>query len=326
VVEAVRRQAGQIVHAQQNIFHASAPLAQLVERLAGGVMPPHLQQFFFCNSGSEAVDNAVKVARAATGRTNIISFDGGFHGRTIGAMSLTTSKTIYRWGPGGAGLGAGFAGGSGRQPGDRRWAGWGAASPAAGLMGAGAVEPAAQEGIRALGSCRGPLPAGVPAGCLQGTSGGGGLHRCSPGSPRRCHRQPGAAQAIGLGATRPPAPTPPHPTHPRRQGFQPLMPGTFTAPYPYCLHCKVQQQGGYEGYPLPPDCPPFSHPSARSCCMAPAEALEWMLKQQTAPQETAAIIIEPVLGERGPPEPSTVSRAFVWRSRLHPGHLTAPHA
>lgn len=96
VVEAVRRQAGEIVHAQQNIFHAHSSLAQLVDRLAGGVMPSNLQQYFFCNSGSEAVDNAVKVARAATGRPNVIAFDGGFHGRTIGAMSLTTSKTIYR--------------------------------------------------------------------------------------------------------------------------------------------------------------------------------------------------------------------------------------
>lgn len=77
------------------------------------------------------------------------------------------------------------------------------------------------------------------------------------------------------------------------------MPGTFTAPYPYCLHCKVQQGSSYSGYPLHPDCQPFMDPAARSCCMAPVESLEWMLKQQTAPQETAALILEPVLGEGG---------------------------
>lgn len=46
-------------------------------------------------SGSEAVENAVKLARHATKKTNIIVFQGGYHGRTLGAMSLTTSKTIY---------------------------------------------------------------------------------------------------------------------------------------------------------------------------------------------------------------------------------------
>eukprot|EP00882_Tetradesmus_deserticola_P008730 GHRQ01009207.1.p1 GENE.GHRQ01009207.1~~GHRQ01009207.1.p1 ORF type:complete len:109 (+),score=39.78 GHRQ01009207.1:1093-1419(+) len=59
-------------------------------------MPPLLNKYFYCNSGSEAVDNAVKIARAATGRDCIIAFDGGFHGRSIGAMALTSSKVIYR--------------------------------------------------------------------------------------------------------------------------------------------------------------------------------------------------------------------------------------
>ena len=64
-------------------------------------MPPGLDRFFFANSGSEAVDNAVKIARAHTGRTNVIAFEHSFHGRTFGAMALTNSNTSYRQGGGG---------------------------------------------------------------------------------------------------------------------------------------------------------------------------------------------------------------------------------
>ncbi len=134
------------------------PQVALLDRLLD-ITPPHLSRFFFANSGSEVVENAVKLARAHTGRTNIIAFDvraaafaaplcappavtapafpvqspsecpsshqlamsavllfrvslesalcwmdecvssqGGYHGRTMGAMALTSSKTIYRQG------------------------------------------------------------------------------------------------------------------------------------------------------------------------------------------------------------------------------------
>jgi len=178
VVKAVQEQAATIVHAQQNVFGAHEKMVELADRL-NDVMPPHLSRYFLCNSGAEAVDNAVKIARSYTGRPNIIAFDGGFHGRTIGSMALTTSKTVYR------------------------------------------------------------------------------------------------------------------------QGFAPLMPGVFIAPYPYCLHCKVQEAWGHSGYKLAPDMPPFDSPDSRKCCNSPLEALDWMLKMQTAPQETAAVILEPVLGEGG---------------------------
>lgn len=56
------------------------------------------RRYFFCNSGAEGVENAIKVARAATGRQNIISFFNGYHGRTNATMALTTSKTVYRVG------------------------------------------------------------------------------------------------------------------------------------------------------------------------------------------------------------------------------------
>ena len=56
---------------------------------------PSLDTFFFWNSGAEAMEGAVKVARSATGRQNIIAMQGGYHGRTFGAMALTRSKVIY---------------------------------------------------------------------------------------------------------------------------------------------------------------------------------------------------------------------------------------
>ena len=61
---------------------------------------PSLDQFFFWNSGSEAVEAAMKVARKATGRQNIIAFQGAYHGRTMGSGALTKSKTIYTQGMG----------------------------------------------------------------------------------------------------------------------------------------------------------------------------------------------------------------------------------
>ncbi|KAF8638961.1 hypothetical protein AX17_001822 [Amanita inopinata Kibby_2008] len=59
---------------------------------------PSLDSFFFWNSGSEAVEAALKMARICTGRQNIITMQGAFHGRTFGAMAITKSKTIYALG------------------------------------------------------------------------------------------------------------------------------------------------------------------------------------------------------------------------------------
>ncbi|UCF60148.1 MAG: aspartate aminotransferase family protein [Anaerolineaceae bacterium] len=156
VVRAVQEQAGKLLHGQANIvFHP--PLLALVEELRS-ILPPKLDGIFFSNSGAEAVEGAVKLARVATGRPNVIVFQGSFHGRTVGTMSLTTSKTIYR------------------------------------------------------------------------------------------------------------------------AGYQPLMPGVFVAPYPYAYRY------GWE-------------PKVTSAwCL---EELRHLFITQTAPQETAAILIEPVLGEGG---------------------------
>jgi 4-aminobutyrate aminotransferase-like enzyme len=67
----------------------------------GKILPPGFPsdyQVLFANSGAESIENAIKVARAATGRQTVIVFKGGFHGRTLAAGSLTTAKYIYRSG------------------------------------------------------------------------------------------------------------------------------------------------------------------------------------------------------------------------------------
>ncbi len=156
VVEAIRKQAGLLLHGQANII-VHEPLLQLVEEMQT-IVSPTLDGFFFSNSGAEAVEGALKLARQASGKPNVIVFQGSFHGRTVGTMSLTTSKTIYR------------------------------------------------------------------------------------------------------------------------AGYQPLMPGVFVAPYPYALRFGWDEAE-----------------TTRFCL----QELELMLISQTAPQETAAILIEPVLGEGG---------------------------
>ena len=156
VVEAIRKQAGLLIHGQANIV-IHQPMLELIHELRS-IVPESLDGYFFTNSGAEAIEGALKLARHATGRTNIIVFQGSFHGRTVGTMSLTTSKTIYR------------------------------------------------------------------------------------------------------------------------VGYQPLMPGVFVAPYPYAYRYG------------------WSDNQTTQWCL---EELEYLLISQTAPQETAAILIEPVLGEGG---------------------------
>jgi 4-aminobutyrate aminotransferase len=137
------------------IYHH--PLLDLVGELRQ-IVHPSLDGFFFSNSGAEAIEGALKLARQATGRPNVIVFQGSFHGRTVATMSLTTSKTIYR------------------------------------------------------------------------------------------------------------------------AGYQPLMPGVFVAPFPYAYRF------GWD-----------AETTSRWCL----DELDFLLNTQTAPQETAAILIEPVMGEGG---------------------------
>ncbi|MFA7404531.1 MAG: aspartate aminotransferase family protein [Pelobacteraceae bacterium] len=128
--------------------------------LLTSITPPGLDRLFFSNSGAEAVEGAIKLARYVTGRQGIIAFGGAFHGRTLGALSLTSSNARYR------------------------------------------------------------------------------------------------------------------------ERYAPLLPSIYHAPYPVCRHC------------------PFGCP-AEGCDLGCLAYLEEMLRRYVSPQEVAAIIIEPVLGEGG---------------------------
>ncbi len=96
IVAAIRQQAEKIIHAQANIFGNPAVL-ELSERLIA-VLPPPLDQVMFSNSGAEAVEGAIKLARSFTGRPAVIAFRGGFHGRTAGTMAITSSRVRVRGG------------------------------------------------------------------------------------------------------------------------------------------------------------------------------------------------------------------------------------
>ena len=167
VVAAIQEQAAKIIHAQANIVYHE-PMIRLSQELAT-IVPEKLDSFFFSNSGAEAVEGAVKLARAASGKPNIVVFQGSFHGRTHATMTMTTSKTIYR------------------------------------------------------------------------------------------------------------------------AGYQPLVPGIFVAPFPYSYYYGWDDETTVE----------FCH-----------RELKRLLKSQTAPEETAAVVVEPVLGEGGyvVPPPSFLPR------------------
>ena len=96
VVEAAQRQVATLIHGQYTtVLHR--PLLTLVDRMSE-VLPAGLDRMFFANSGSEAVEAALRLARMSTGRPNVIVFHGGFHGRTVAAASMTTSGTKFRSG------------------------------------------------------------------------------------------------------------------------------------------------------------------------------------------------------------------------------------
>ncbi|KAK4047427.1 hypothetical protein OIO90_006172 [Microbotryomycetes sp. JL221] len=161
VTKAAQDQCATLVHGQVNIGF-NKPYLGLIEKLIPNMPHPSLDTFFFWNSGAEAVEASIKLARQATGKQNVIVVQGSYHGRTFGTMAMTKSKTIYG------------------------------------------------------------------------------------------------------------------------EGFGPLMPGVFTTPYPYWHQVGVPQ----------------STPVDQLVKQALYQ-LELVLKQQTAPRDTACVIIEPVLGEGG---------------------------
>ncbi len=95
IVAAAHNQLDQVWHGGGTFRYDSYVTA--AEQLAS-VAPEPIDMFFFMNSGAEAVEAAVKLARHTTGRQGVVVFRGGFHGRTMGAVSYTTSSVRYRTG------------------------------------------------------------------------------------------------------------------------------------------------------------------------------------------------------------------------------------
>lgn len=100
VVGAIENQARDLLHYCCSDFYVPV-YAEVCEMLAASA-PMHPARVFLANSGTEAVEAAVKVARHHTGRPNLIAFFGAFHGRSIGSLALTASKAKYRSGFGAA--------------------------------------------------------------------------------------------------------------------------------------------------------------------------------------------------------------------------------
>ncbi|MDX1412824.1 MAG: aspartate aminotransferase family protein [Candidatus Promineifilaceae bacterium] len=89
VVQAVSDQATRLITCQELFYNDRR--AELLENL-GRIMPDGIDRFFLCNSGTEAVEGAIKFARLSTGRPQVIAAMRGFHGRTLGALSATHKK------------------------------------------------------------------------------------------------------------------------------------------------------------------------------------------------------------------------------------------
>ena len=94
VVQAIKDSADTLIHGPSGviIYESILKLAYELQQ----ILPPKLDNFFFANSGTEAIEGAIKLAKYATQRPYVVSFTGCFHGRSIGALSVTTSKSKYR--------------------------------------------------------------------------------------------------------------------------------------------------------------------------------------------------------------------------------------
>ena len=96
VVQAIQEQAAKFIHISSDFYHPKwVELGEVLNRISPFNEPAIS---FMTNSGTESVEAAIKLARYYTGRSNIIGFLGGFHGRTLGAVSLTASKPAYHKG------------------------------------------------------------------------------------------------------------------------------------------------------------------------------------------------------------------------------------
>jgi len=97
VVEAIQRQAARLIHMSGTDFYYEN-MVELAEKLAAVAPGAVERRVYFGNSGTEAIEAAIKLARYTTGREKFIAFLGGFHGRTMGSLALTASKSVQRRG------------------------------------------------------------------------------------------------------------------------------------------------------------------------------------------------------------------------------------
>lgn len=97
MVKAIQEQAAKFIHMAGTDFY-NEQMVRLGEQLVDSMPSSHKWQTFVCNSGTEAIEASLKLARYATGRQGIIAFFGAFHGRSYGSLSLTASKAIQRRG------------------------------------------------------------------------------------------------------------------------------------------------------------------------------------------------------------------------------------
>lgn len=94
IVEAAKKQCDKIVHSQVNLAHHE-PMLELTDTLLPS-LPRGLDTIFYATTGAESVENAMKMAKACTGKHAVVVFRGGYHGRTFKTMAMTTSSRIYR--------------------------------------------------------------------------------------------------------------------------------------------------------------------------------------------------------------------------------------
>jgi 4-aminobutyrate aminotransferase len=97
VVAAIQKQAAELIHMSGTDFYY-LNMVELAEKLAEITPGPGAKRVYFGNSGTEAVEAAIKLAKYHTGRDKLIAFHGAFHGRTMGSLSLTASRSIQRKG------------------------------------------------------------------------------------------------------------------------------------------------------------------------------------------------------------------------------------
>src|SRR5579864_3987808 len=97
IIQAIAEQAARFLHMSGTDFYYDVQV-RLAEALAAVVPIQGGVRSFFSNSGTEAIEASIKLARYSTGRDGIVAFLGGFHGRTMGSLSLTASKTVQRRG------------------------------------------------------------------------------------------------------------------------------------------------------------------------------------------------------------------------------------